>query len=67
MQDGVEVNAEALTQYCRDNIASYKVPRFFEFVCDWPLTGSQKIKKLELKARAQKTLEARAEQQAEAT
>lgn len=67
LQDGAEVSAEALTQYCRDNIASYKVPRFFEFVCDWPLTGSQKIKKLELKARAQKMLEARAEQQAEAT
>jgi len=28
------------------------VPRYVEFVDTWPLTGSQKIRKLELKDRA---------------
>lgn len=46
-----------LLTYCRDQIASYKVPRYVEFVTEWPLTGSQKIRKLELKARATKQLE----------
>ena len=50
--DGVELSAEALQTYCRENIASYKVPRYIEFVTEWPLTGSQKIRKLELKKRA---------------
>src|SRR5690606_20909467 len=67
LQDDAHVTEQALIQYCKDNIASYKVPRYVEFVTEWPLTGSQKIKKLELKARAEQTLQARAPQQAEAT
>lgn len=67
LQDEAHVTEQALIQYCKDNIASYKVPRYVEFVTEWPLTGSQKIKKLELKARAEQTLQARAPQQAEAT
>lgn len=52
-----ELTAEQLQLYCRENIASYKVPRYVEFNDEWPLTGSQKIRKLELKARAVKKLE----------
>src|SRR5690606_34876588 len=50
-QEGVSLSAEALQSYCRQHIASYKVPRYVEFVSEWPLTGSQKIRKLELKDR----------------
>jgi fatty-acyl-CoA synthase len=53
---GMHVDADALRAYCRERIASYKVPRYVEFVDAWPLTGSQKIRKLELKARAARTL-----------
>lgn len=53
---GQEVAPEALIAYCHASIASYKVPRHVEFVTDWPRTGSQKIRKLELKARAQARL-----------
>ncbi|TMS57362.1 AMP-binding protein [Imbroritus primus] len=59
---GADVSAEALIRYCKDNIASYKAPRYVEFVTEWPLTGSQKIKKLELKTRANATLQALQEQ-----
>ncbi len=54
---GMNVDADALRAYCRERIASYKVPRYVEFVDAWPLTGSQKIRKLELKARAAQALE----------
>jgi len=54
--DGADLSASALQAYCKQHIASYKVPRFIEFVTEWPLTGSQKIRKLELKARASQTL-----------
>ncbi len=58
LQAGVAVSGEALQKHCREHIASYKVPRYVEFVTAWPLTGSQKIRKLELKARAAETLAA---------
>jgi fatty-acyl-CoA synthase len=54
---GVTLEAAQLTAHCKASIASYKVPRYVEFVTSWPLTGSQKIRKLELKARAQATLD----------
>ncbi len=53
---GQTVAPNALVDHCRASIASYKVPRYVEFVTDWPRTGSQKIRKLELKARAQARL-----------
>ena len=54
-----DVLSAALSAYCRAHIASFKVPRHFEFVTDWPRTGSQKIRKTELKDRALRTLAAR--------
>ncbi len=47
-----QVSGEALQAHCREHIAGYKVPRYVEFVTEWPLTGSQKIRKQELKERA---------------
>ncbi len=61
-QEGVQLVGEALQSYCKAHIASFKVPRYVEFVTEWPLTGSQKIRKLELKARAAKTLEGKVTQ-----
>jgi acyl-CoA synthetase (AMP-forming)/AMP-acid ligase II len=31
-----------LKQFCREHLASYKVPRVFEFLDDLPRTGSGK-------------------------
>ena len=53
---GAQVDAQALQAHCKASIASYKVPRYVEFVEEWPRTGSQKIRKLELKARAAESL-----------
>ena len=57
LQPGHQVDAVQLQAYCREHIAGYKVPRYVEFITEWPMTGSQKIRKLELKARAGAKLE----------
>ncbi|WP_077000984.1 AMP-binding protein [Variovorax sp. KK3] len=57
--DDEALHGDTLIGYCREHIASYKVPRYVELVSEWPLTGSQKIRKLELKERALRTIEAR--------
>lgn len=58
--EGAQLSSTALQAYCREHIASYKVPRYVEIVTEWPMTGSQKIRKLELKARATGALDAAA-------
>lgn len=55
-QEGATIDPHALQQYCHEHIASYKVPRYVEFIEHWPLTGSQKIRKLELRDRAAQIL-----------
>jgi fatty-acyl-CoA synthase len=45
-----QLTEEALRDYCRANISRYKVPKYFKFVTDYPLTASGKIKKFELRA-----------------
>jgi fatty-acyl-CoA synthase len=55
-EPGVLLDSEKLIEFCRVQIAAYKVPRHVEFVRDWPRTGSQKIRKLELKAQARARL-----------
>jgi len=51
-----KVEADTIIQHCRAHIASYKVPRYVEFVKDWPLTGSGKIKKLTLGEQAKQSV-----------
>lgn len=44
-----ETTAEELREYCRANISRYKVPKYFKFVGEFPLTASGKVKKYELR------------------
>ncbi|HEY3697817.1 MAG TPA: FadD3 family acyl-CoA ligase [Spongiibacteraceae bacterium] len=48
---GGGLTAEQLIQWCRDNMANYKVPRRVEFVDALPLNASGKVLKTELRAR----------------
>ena len=41
---GEPVTDEELTDYCLGSIATFRVPRYFRFVDDWPMSGT-KIKK----------------------
>jgi long-chain acyl-CoA synthetase len=42
-RDGMVMGTEELEEYCRKNLAAYKVPRSFEFVQTLPRTPSGKI------------------------
>ena len=50
---GVQLDESVLIEFCRRHIASYKVPRYVEFVSAWPATPTGKIRKLDLKQRAE--------------
>jgi acyl-CoA synthetase (AMP-forming)/AMP-acid ligase II len=49
--DGAEVPDAALREFCRQEIAGYKVPRSFEYVDSLPLSGAGKVLKRELRSR----------------
>lgn len=48
---GATIDEQDLIQWCRDNMANYKVPRHVEFVDALPLNASGKVLKTELRAR----------------
>lgn len=45
---GVQVTEEDLDRYCREHLASYKVPRFYEFRTELPKTAVGKILRRQL-------------------
>ncbi len=49
LRPGTRATAEELTQWARDNMANYKVPRSFQFVDDLPRNASGKVMKTELR------------------
>lgn len=40
---------ESLKAYCKDRIAHYKVPRYWKFVDDFPITITGKVRKVEMR------------------
>lgn len=40
---------EELVTYCKNQIAHYKIPRFWKFVTEFPMTVSGKIRKVEMR------------------
>ncbi|HYG05493.1 MAG TPA: AMP-binding protein [Stenotrophomonas sp.] len=45
LRDGAQADAEAIREYCRQHIAHYKVPRYVEFVSEFPVTVTGKVQK----------------------
>lgn len=43
LKDGMTASDEELDEYCRNNLAAFKVPRIYEFVSSLPRTPSGKI------------------------
>jgi fatty-acyl-CoA synthase len=52
LSQGSELTAEEVQNYCRENIAYYKVPEYVDFVDDYPMTASGKIQKYKLREAA---------------
>ncbi len=55
LSDSAHCGEEEIIQFCRNNIASFKVPRIVRFVEEWPSSATkiQKFKLIELLARPQ--------------
>ena len=54
--EGQQVTEEELRAYCKRHISPQKIPRYFQFVTAYPLTGSGKVQKFVLRERAIKEL-----------
>ncbi len=52
LHQGAEVIQEDVKNYCKNEIARYKIPRYVFFVDSYPLTGSGKIQKFKLREMA---------------
>ncbi len=48
LNQGVQSSAEELVEYCTGKIARHKIPRFWEFVSDVPMTASGKVQKYKI-------------------
>ena len=55
-REGVPVTEEELRAYCTGAISHQKIPRYFQFVESYPMTGSGKVQKFVLRERAIKAL-----------
>jgi acyl-CoA synthetase (AMP-forming)/AMP-acid ligase II len=49
LKTGKSVTEEEIMNYCRQHLASFKVPRRVVFTNDWPMTGAGKIQRFVLK------------------
>ncbi|XP_067860524.1 medium-chain acyl-CoA ligase ACSF2, mitochondrial [Heptranchias perlo] len=54
--DGMECTAEELKTYCKGRISHFKIPRYFEFVNDFPMTVSGKIQKFKLRKKMEELI-----------
>ena len=49
LREGQEVTGEELRAYCRGQIASFKIPRYWRFVDEFPMTVTGKIQKFKMR------------------
>ncbi|WP_428070070.1 AMP-binding protein [Chryseobacterium gambrini] len=49
VRKGFQVTEEELLEYCKGRIAHYKVPKYWKFVDEFPMTISGKIRKVEMR------------------
>lgn len=43
--EGMEADSEDIKEFCRGQIAHYKIPRYIKFVDEFPMTVTGKIQK----------------------
>ena len=51
-REGVQLEEKELRSFCRENLANYKIPKYFEIVADLPRTPTGKVLKRMLTAKA---------------
>lgn len=58
LKEGCELTREDVRDFCKNQIAKYKIPRYVFFVEQFPMTGSGKIQKFRLREMALEMCEA---------
>lgn len=48
LREGAEITEQQIIDYCRGQIATFRVPRYVRFVDEWPMSGT-KVKKFVLR------------------
>lgn len=54
---GCKITEEELISFCTDQIAHYKIPKYWKFVDSFPMTVSGKVRKVEMREMAVKELD----------
>lgn len=49
LKDGVQVSEDELKAYCKGQIATYKIPKYWKFVSEFPTTVTGKVRKVEMR------------------
>ncbi|HEY0383665.1 MAG TPA: AMP-binding protein [Candidatus Elarobacter sp.] len=49
VNDGAEADEQQIKDYCKGQIAHYKIPRYVMFVDGWPMTVSGKVQKYKMR------------------
>jgi fatty-acyl-CoA synthase len=52
LKEGEETTEDELREFCRASIARYKVPRYFKFVDEFPMTVTGKVQKFKMREQA---------------
>ena len=55
-KEGVTITEEELRDFCKERIAHYKIPKYWKFVSEFPMTISGKIRKVEMREIAAREL-----------
>ncbi|MEZ5428671.1 MAG: AMP-binding protein [Pyrinomonadaceae bacterium] len=50
LKEGATADAEEIREFCQGRIAHYKIPRYYKFTEDFPMTVTGKIRKVEMRA-----------------
>jgi fatty-acyl-CoA synthase len=64
LHEGQSADADEIREFCRDQIAHYKVPAYISFVTDFPMTQNGKIQKFLIREQLEQALGLRAPQPA---
>ncbi len=56
LKSGEQATEEELRDFCKGNIAHYKVPRYFKFVTSFPMTVTGKVQKYQMREQSTEEL-----------
>jgi fatty-acyl-CoA synthase len=56
-REGASISGEEVTEFCKEKISFYKIPRYVFFADSFPLSGNGKIQKFKLSETGLKELE----------